>query len=157
MGSSGLIAHTIVTNTGLQMLPFYKYYTIKQRCSILASYPGGLGWNLGIPAFPIFFRGKSIDVAYVNQWSCITESRLWLENVDRTHLVLASAAELQKDYSIFNKFQIMMALAGVAYACMVVSSFSRAQRSVLELGFPDGINTHVMISGGTRSGDFHNA
>ena len=82
------------------------------------------------------------------------ESGQCLENVD---LVLASGAVLQKDYSIFNKFQIMMALAGVAYACMVVSSFSRAQRSVLELGFPDGINTHVMISGGTRSGDFHNA
>jgi len=41
----------------------------------------------------------------------------------------------------------MMALAGTAYACMIVSSFSRAQKSVLELGFPDGINTHVMISG----------
>ena len=41
----------------------------------------------------------------------------------------------------------MMALSGFAYACMVVSSFSRAQKSVLELGFQDGINTHVMISG----------
>ena len=40
-----------------------------------------------------------------------------------------------------------MALSGFAYACMVVSSFSRAQKSVLELGFQDGINTHVMISG----------
>jgi hypothetical protein len=47
----------------------------------------------------------------------------------------------------FALFKCMMALAGTAYACMVVSSFSRAQKSVLELGFPDGINTHVMISG----------
>ena len=40
-----------------------------------------------------------------------------------------------------------MALAGVAYSCMVVSSFSRAQTRVLEMGFADDINTYVMISG----------
>jgi len=43
--------------------------------------------------------------------------------------------------------QGMMALAGVAYSCMVVSSFSRAQTRVLEMGFADDINTYVMISG----------
>ena len=41
----------------------------------------------------------------------------------------------------------MMALAGVAYASLVVSSFSRAQAKVLEMGFEDGINTSTMISG----------
>jgi len=41
----------------------------------------------------------------------------------------------------------MMALAGVAYAALVVSSFSRAQCKVLEMGFDDGINTSTMISG----------
>ena len=41
----------------------------------------------------------------------------------------------------------MMALAGIAYSCMVVSSFSRAQVRVLQLGFADDINTYVMISG----------
>ena len=41
----------------------------------------------------------------------------------------------------------MMALAGFAYACMVVSSFSRAQRQVLDMGFANDINTYVMISG----------
>jgi len=41
----------------------------------------------------------------------------------------------------------MMALAGVAYASLVVSSFSRAQKKVLEMGFEDGINTSTMISG----------
>ena len=40
-----------------------------------------------------------------------------------------------------------MALAGIAYSCMVVSSFSRAQVRVLQLGFADDINTYVMISG----------
>ena len=40
-----------------------------------------------------------------------------------------------------------MALAGFAYSCMVVSSFSRAQRRVLDMGFADDINTYVMISG----------
>jgi len=43
--------------------------------------------------------------------------------------------------------QGMMALAGFAYSCMVVSSFSRAQRRVLDMGFADDINTYVMISG----------
>lgn len=40
-----------------------------------------------------------------------------------------------------------MALAGFAYSCMVVSSFSRAQRKVLDMGYAEGINTSVMISG----------
>ena len=40
-----------------------------------------------------------------------------------------------------------MALAGFAYSYMVVSSFSRAQRRVLDMGFADDINTYVMISG----------
>ena len=34
----------------------------------------------------IFFRGKIIDVAEVNQWRWVEESGQWLENVDRTHL-----------------------------------------------------------------------
>ena len=42
------------------------------------------------PAFPIFLRGKIINVSEVNQWRCLEESGQWLENVDRTHLVLAS-------------------------------------------------------------------
>ena len=41
----------------------------------------------------------------------------------------------------------MMALAGIAYAALVVSSFSRAQKRVLEMGFEDDLNTYVMISG----------
>ena len=41
----------------------------------------------------------------------------------------------------------MMVLAGAAYSALVVSSFSRAQKRVLELGYEDDINTYVMISG----------
>ena len=41
----------------------------------------------------------------------------------------------------------MMVLAGGAYAALVVSSFSRAQKRVLDMGFADDINTYVMISG----------
>ena len=33
---------------------------------------------------------KVIDVAEVNQWRWLEESGQWLENVDRTHLILAS-------------------------------------------------------------------
>lgn len=43
--------------------------------------------------------------------------------------------------------QGMMAVAGFAYSCMVVSSFTRAQRRVLELGYATGINSSVLISG----------
>ena len=44
-----------------------------------------------IPSFSEnFFRGKIIDVAEVSQWRWLEESGLWLENVDRTHLVLVS-------------------------------------------------------------------
>ena len=45
------------------------------------------------------------------------------------------------------KYQGMMALAGLSYASIVVSSFSRAQNRVLQMGFADDINTYVMISG----------
>ena len=37
----------------------------------------------------IFFRRK-LNVAEVNQWLWIEASGFWLENVDRTHLALAS-------------------------------------------------------------------
>ena len=43
-----------------------------------------------IPAFPKFIRRKIINVAEVNQRRCLEESGQWLENVDPTHLVLAS-------------------------------------------------------------------
>lgn len=43
--------------------------------------------------------------------------------------------------------QAMMALAGFAYSALVCSSFSRAQKRVIEMGFSDDINTYVMISG----------
>ena len=36
------------------------------------------------------FSGKIINVAEVNQRRWLEESGLWLENVDRKHLVLAS-------------------------------------------------------------------
>jgi hypothetical protein len=41
----------------------------------------------------------------------------------------------------------MMVLSGFAYAMLVVSSFSRAQKRVIELGFPDDIHTHIVVSG----------
>ena len=46
-----------------------------------------------------------------------------------------------------NRYQGMMGLAGLSYASIVVSSFSRAQNKVLQMGFADDINTYVMISG----------
>ena len=42
------------------------------------------------PAFQIFFRGKIINIAEVNQHGWLDKSGHWLENVDQNHLVLAS-------------------------------------------------------------------
>ena len=47
-----------------------------------------------IPAFPKKFIGKIIDVAEANLWRWLEDSGQWLENVDRTHLVLASGKPL---------------------------------------------------------------
>ena len=44
-------------------------------------------------------------------------------------------------------YQGMMALAGVSYGNLVVSSYSIAHNRILQLGFADDINTYVMISG----------
>ena len=51
------------------------------------------------PSIPeIFSEEKNVDVAEVNQQRCLGENRQWLENVDRTHLVLASGKlVLQKE------------------------------------------------------------
>ena len=44
----------------------------------------------------IFFRGKIIDVAEVNQWRWLEESGQWLENVDQNQLVLARGKSVQQ-------------------------------------------------------------
>ena len=49
-----------------------------------------------IPAFPIFFSGNFFKVTEVNQQRWWEESGQWLENVDRTHLVLASGKPVQQ-------------------------------------------------------------
>ena len=43
-----------------------------------------------IPAFPNFFQMIFFGVAEVYQWRCLEERGQWVENVNRTHLVLAS-------------------------------------------------------------------
>ena len=48
-----------------------------------------------VPSVPKTYR-KSIDVAEFNQWRWLEEREQWLENVDRTHLVLASGKPVQQ-------------------------------------------------------------
>ena len=43
-----------------------------------------------ILAFPQKFEQNIVNSAKVNKWRCLEESGQWLENVDQTHLVLAS-------------------------------------------------------------------
>ena len=51
--------------------------------------------------FPKIFKIKIIDVVEVNQWRWLDESGQWLENVDRTHLVLPSGEPvLQKSFQV---------------------------------------------------------
>ena len=65
--------------------------------STLASRPSLPGFNS--QHSQKFSRGKIVAVAEVNQRRCLEESGLWLENVDRTHLVLASTKPvLQKSF-----------------------------------------------------------
>ena len=46
------------------------------------------------PALPSFFTvEKIVEVAEVNRQCCLEESGTWLENIDRTHLVLASTTK----------------------------------------------------------------
>ena len=42
------------------------------------------------PSSPWFDSQEIVYVAEINQWRCSEESGQWLENVDQTHLVLAS-------------------------------------------------------------------
>ena len=64
--------------------------------SILASRPSCPGFDSLIPKK--FSEEKNVDVAEVYQRRCLEESGQWLENVARTHLVLASGKPvLQKD------------------------------------------------------------
>ena len=57
-------------------------------CIALPSHPAALGLNHSISK--MFFGGKIIDVAEVNWWPWFKDCGEWLENVDWTHLVLAS-------------------------------------------------------------------
>ena len=38
-----------------------------------------------IPSIPKISEGKIVDVGEVNQWRCLEESGLWLENVEQIH------------------------------------------------------------------------
>ena len=70
------------------------------RGSILAYPPTSPG---SFPSIQKNFRGKIIDVSEVNQRCWLEEIGQWLENVDRTRLVLASGKPvLQKSTEIFS-------------------------------------------------------
>ena len=56
--------------------------------SILASVPSCTGFDSSVPKK--ISEEKIIDVAEINQWRWLEANGLWLENVDRTHLVPAS-------------------------------------------------------------------
>ena len=61
---------------------------ISPTVSILASRPTAPN---SIPSIPQKISDEYIvNVAKVNQWRCLEESEQWLENVDRTHEILAS-------------------------------------------------------------------
>ena len=64
----------------------------EDRGSILASHPAAPGCSSEFDSHHSrnSLKWKIIDVAEVNQQCCSEESGLWLENVNRTHLVLAS-------------------------------------------------------------------
>ena len=81
-----------------QACPFLKD-SIAQRLAYFHPDPTELG---SIPSIPeIFSAKKIIDYAKVNQWCCSEESGQCLENVDPTHLVLASGKLVQQKMLAF--------------------------------------------------------
>ena len=60
--------------------------------------------QIRLPVFQKMFRGNIIDVAEVNQRRWLEESGQWLENVDRTHLVLASGKLVLKKVVLVSFF-----------------------------------------------------
>ena len=56
-----------------------------------------------IPIFPHFFRGKIINIAEIYQWLWLEESGQRLENVDWTHLELASGKPVLQNFITFNQ------------------------------------------------------
>ena len=82
----------------------------QHRGSILASHPAAPG---SIPSIPTNFSMErvSILVGEVNQQRWLEESGQWLENVDRTHPVLASGKPvIQKNY-VFLLFTFLMSVS----------------------------------------------
>ena len=75
-----------------------RFYVIKLIVLEWSSIAHWLGYLLLDPAAPgsipnvpqKISQGKNVSVSEVNQWRCLEESGQWLENVDRTHLVLGS-------------------------------------------------------------------
>ena len=67
-----------------------------------------------IPSIPQKIRDKIVDVAEVNQWNCLEEGGQWLENVDQTHLVLASG-ELVLQKNILNFGSVSFFPIGLRY------------------------------------------
>ena len=65
--------------------------------SILLPDPAALG---SIPSIPeIISDEKCVNIAKVHQQCCLDESGQWRENVDQTHLVMASGnLKLRKSY-----------------------------------------------------------
>ena len=81
-----------------------------RRVSLKCSYGGILAQKLAyllldpaapgsIPCGPkIFSEEKIVNITEVNQRHCLEESGQWLENVDQTHLVLASGKPVLQKY-----------------------------------------------------------
>ena len=56
-----------------------------------------------------FSMEKIVNVAEINQQRCLVESGQWLENADRTHLVLAiGKLVLQKNIAAFLQNKLMI-------------------------------------------------
>ena len=43
--------------------------------------------------------------------------------------------------------QIMIGIGGFGYALVMISTFTRAQKGALELGYAEDIETYLMVSG----------
>ena len=64
------------------------------------------------------FKVKMINVSQSHQWRWLEENGKWLENVDRTHLVLATGKPvLQKSFSLV--WAVSVVLGSKAVVCLL--------------------------------------
>ena len=66
------------------------------------------------------FRVKIMNVAEVNQWRCSEESGQWLNNVDRTHIVVASGKPVVQKCFMYYIFECAGTINNLSHVLLIL-------------------------------------